>query len=255
MKAFIFDGETAALPIDQHPIIPSQVESGMLPPMPEFSAASNLKDPDKIATDIEKRRDKWLSEEKAKLAACKDEWLDGAAICPDLAKVAAIGYGGGIPLAMEFSLDSSEANILTRFWLAYSTALEKGWPIIGFNHLHFDLPFFYWRSIKLGVRMIPLKLWRGEIQFPGDHIDLCKIAGQRPRKGIPKEMRYDSQDAVCKALGLPTKPKANGKDFALWPREEQEEYLRHDIATTEKIAGILCPWLNAEPIHGAKDSD
>lgn len=252
---FLFDIETARLPLAEHPIVPDIVATGMLPEMPEFEAAKNLKDPEKIQADLDTKRDKWLKEETAKLASAERNWMADASISPDLAKVTAIGYHTDKAF-MSFSDDEGEDAVLEEFWERYQHALSLGYPVIGFNHLSFDLPFLYWRTVKAGMgKMLPpMKAWRGQLQFPGDHYDLCAIAGTRPFKGARKDVRYDSLSTVAKCLGFEQKSKPSGQFFDSWPREEQEEYLLRDIQLTREIAGVLLPWLN-ERAHATRTAE
>lgn len=196
MKKLYFDIETGPLP-----------EAELIGMMPEFDAPSNLKDPDKIAAAIAKKRADYIAD---------------AALDPLTGCVLAIGVNGDV-------VEGDEAEMLKAFWWLLS---EDGrFPqIIGFNITGFDLPFLFKRSWRHGIKP-PSWLRKGRY-WDSDVVDLREVwcMGDRTAKG--------SLEAVAMHLGLGCKL-GSGKDFAaLWKDDKQAaiKYLKRDVELTKLIA-------------------
>ena len=200
-KTIVLDIETAPLP-----------GSELAPLMPEFSAPSTWKDPEKIKAAIETKR---------------AEWLESCALDALTCRVLAIGLlvEGQFVLISE---PATEAIMLHEFWDI--CAPSEGNHLVGFNCCQFDLPVLIRRSWKLGVA-VPLGIRRG--RYWGDNItDLRDVwqCGDRQAHG--------SLDTIAKHLGVGQK-NGEGKDFArLWHnnRELALRYLQNDLALTAAIA-------------------
>jgi hypothetical protein len=119
---------------------------------PEFKPDGRLKDAEKIAADLDGKRDAWVAE--SPLRAERGEVL-------------AIGYshdGRAIHI-----LRGKERDILRDFIAVLSLSKSRENLICGFNILGFDLPFIRRRCVILGIdfpyysRMDKWKPWRFEI--------------------------------------------------------------------------------------------
>jgi len=210
MNSIIFDIETGPLP---------DIKLDAL--MPEFEPAANLKDPDKIAADIAKK---------------KAKFKEDAALSPLTGRVLAVGFQpdfGDPPLIL---CDDDEAKLLDSVWRHFRTAGGTRRPtFVGFNILGFDLPFLVKRSWVNGVE-IPPNVRQGRY-WSDWFVDLREIwqLGDRQAAG--------SLDAICRALGLGEK-NGSGADFArLWKedREQAVKYLLNDLDLTARLAARLLP--------------
>lgn len=140
MSMYIFDIETAPLPIEELERL-----------MPKFEAARNLKDPIKIEADI---------------AAKRQAFIDDAALSAITGRVLAIGV-----LRMgeiEISHGDNEREIITWFW----DIVNQGGGFAGFNTFQFDLPFLIRRSWKLGIDVPPI---RDGHRWVGSQVDLRQV--------------------------------------------------------------------------------
>ena len=101
-----WDIETCALP-----------EQDLLGMMPEFEAQGNLKDPVKIAANIEQKR---------------ADWFDKAALNAETGRVLAIGV---INQHGEFSIyaDDDERKTIRQFIATLSSGIAVGWRWAGWN--------------------------------------------------------------------------------------------------------------------------
>lgn len=210
MTSIVFDIETGPLP---------DIVLDAL--MPEFEPAANLKDPDKIAADIAKKKAKFKQD---------------AALSPLTGRVLAVGFQpdfGDPPLILA---DDDEAVLLASVWNHFRTAGGQRRPMfVGFNVHAFDLPFLVKRSWVNGVD-IPPNIRQGRY-WADWFVDLREIwqLGDRQASG--------SLDAICRALGLGEK-NGSGADFAkLWKedREQAIKYLLNDLELTAKLAARLLP--------------
>lgn len=214
----IYDIETAALPAEQL--------AGM---MPEFEPSAVLKDPVKIAADIEKKKAAWL--DKAALRATTGRVVALGWQCIDGAEREPVGF-----------LDGDEEEIVRIFWEMTTAHPTKGMetvdhPMIGFYSNHFDLPFLIQRSRILGVK-IPHSVitnYRGRWNLNERFVDLhdAWACGNRDCG--------DSLNAVARALGLPEKL-GSGADFSELIKTDRAAavaYLRRDIEITAAIAERL----------------
>jgi hypothetical protein len=113
--------------------------------------------------------------------------------------------------------------------------------VIGHNVLKFDLPYLAARCLALGIaQALPI---RQVIDTKAAFEARYQVRGASS----------SSLDCICRLLGLPVKP-GNGKDFWLMPREQQQEYLQHDLVATWAVAlriGVVEPAPEAaEAVNG-----
>lgn len=246
----VFDIETAALDQDSMPFLPECFSNQELPPMPEFTSRYTA-DVEKREADINEKIRVWKNTEYQKIIAKRTEFMDSAALSPDFGRIVAIGtVQSGPPediYKMEFAPDVSEKEMIENFLEKQQRTIKDGFRVAGFNSLGFDYPFLYWRSIILGVSHKLLSeagikfhpKWG--LQLPGNCFDLMTIAQSRPMRGQRGEIKYDSMNQVCKALGLPEKL-GDGKDFAGMTQEDKERYLQRDLECTHAMAKKMLPF-------------
>lgn len=203
----IFDIETGGEPLET-----------LVKLIPEFKAASNIKDPEKIEAAIREK---------------KNDFIESAALSPLTGRVVAIGY----IIDDKFDIidcQEDEAAGLANFWklvaMHYDTCTTD---LIGFNSNGFDLPFLVRRSYKYGVPICRNirhgRYWSG---FCIDLMDIWTLYNREDRISL---------DNLSKFLGIGAK-NGNGKDFArLWieDRPKAIEYLENDLRLTQKLARKL----------------
>lgn len=201
------------------------IETGPLPDiildalMPEFEPAANLKDPDKIAADIAKK---------------KAKFKEDAALSPLTGRVLAVGFlpdfGDG-PVIIH---DDDEAKLLTSVWDYIRTAGGQRRPsFVGFNIAGFDLPFLVKRSWILNVP-VPPNVRQGRY-WADWFVDLREVWQ------LGDKQSHGSLDSICRAMGLGEK-NGSGAEFArLWreDREKAKAYLLNDLEMTGKLAARL----------------
>jgi hypothetical protein len=132
----------------KHPIV-VDIETAPHPCAPDFlgplnldgiQAARNLKDPLKIAADLEQRRAAAQAEHDAKLSRAALDW--------NVSRIVALGWStDGDAITAEPCRDEhDEGEALARFWLD-----AKGRDILGFRVRTFDVPTIVQRSRLLNV--------------------------------------------------------------------------------------------------------
>jgi DNA polymerase elongation subunit (family B) len=208
MKHIVFDIET----------IP-QDEAKLLALAPEFTAPANLKDPEKIAAAISKKRADYLAD---------------AALNWKTAEVVLIGAGDDTEIR-SFTADS-EKQLLGDFLDLVSAALGDGVVIGGHNVKAFDLPMLVNRARVHGLK-IPrnvLSVWRGRQQWHDNIFDTLEILS------FGKAFDGNGVDDVARVFGLPPKL-GHGGDFPLLWRADRDgaiAYNRRDVEIEIEIARI-----------------
>lgn len=184
---------------------------------PVFEASRVLKDPSKIAADIEDKR---------------RQWLDKLALSALTGQVLAIGwaaeYGEVETVCQDGNTD--EAEVIRQFWAATIPAVK----IVGYNSNTFDLPYLWRRSFKLGIE-IPNGIFDVGRRLSANNIDLME-----------RWMWFDNQsrvslDNMAKFCGLPQKT-GSGKFFSelfQTDRAAAIAYLVHDVELTRQIGGRM----------------
>jgi len=208
MKHIVFDIET----------IP-QDEAKLLALAPEFTAAANLKDPDKIAAAIAKKRADYLAD---------------AALNWKTAEVVLIGAGDDAEI-QSLTVDT-EKELIGNFLSVLAAALGDGVAVGGHNVKGFDLPMLFNRARVQGLK-IPANLltfWKGRPQW-NDHIfDTLEILS------FGKSFDGNGVDDVARVFGLPPKL-GHGGDFPLLWRADRAgaiAYNRRDVEIEIEIARV-----------------
>lgn len=202
-NTIIFDIETCSLPLDK------------LTP-PEFTPNRTLKDPDKIKADLDAKR---------------KEWEDKLALDATTGRVAMIGTLDEVSPNL-FGEEWPEKQFLPDFWDCIDHHLGKGVRVIGFNCFAFDLPFLVRRSWVHGIK-IPAIVRKGRYWNDGI-IDLMEVWS------CGKREQTISLNNLCRFLGVGEKS-GNGADFGKLTKEQQVEYLTHDLKLTAACAARLLP--------------
>jgi predicted PolB exonuclease-like 3'-5' exonuclease len=200
-----FDIETASIPL-------ADLEKSM----PEFEAAANLKDPAKIAANIQAKRDAWI----------RDAALDattGQILCIGIYDELGFSYLGA----------GNEKSLLRNFWLLAESVLLAEEKLIGFNCNSFDLPFLIRRSWHHGIK--PPAIIRSGRFWNANIVDLREVWQLGDRQAV------GGLDAVSRFLGLEGKS-GSGKDFAaIWESDRAAalKYLETDLLLKKKLAEIM----------------
>ena len=208
MKHLLFDIETIA-----------QDPTKLLALAPEFTAAANLKDPEKIAASIAKK---------------KADYLADAALNWKTAEIVLIGAGDETEIR-SFTGDS-EKVLVGHFLDLVSDALGEGVVVGGHNIKGFDLPMLVNRARVHGLK-IPrniLSFWRGRPQWHENFFDTLEILS------FGKTFDGNGVDDVARVFGLPPKL-GHGGDFPLLWRADREgaiAYNRRDVEIEIEIARI-----------------
>jgi len=208
MKFIVFDCES----------IP-QDEAKLLALAQEFTAAANLKDPDKIAASIAKKRADYLAD---------------AALNWKTAEVVLIGAGDDTEIH-SFTADT-EKELIGNFLTVVADALADGVAVGGHNVKGFDLPMLVNRARVHGLK-IPaniLSTWKGRPQWADNIFDTLEILS------FGRSFDGNGVDDVARVFGLPPKL-GHGGDFPLlWRADCQAAvaYNRRDVEIEIEIARI-----------------
>jgi Predicted 3'-5' exonuclease related to the exonuclease domain of PolB len=231
----IFDLETTALPLD---VLESQLPPLAPWPHGDFDPANvkhgRITDPAKRQAKEDAEREKFNNERcqwGAGQQACRDKFIERAALSPTTGQILAIGWGhvDESMFCMRSQDDeTSEHALLNNFWFCCQHYLNKGESLVGFNIFEFDLPFALRRSWLLGVDVPTcLHVRRGKyLNWSPIFVDLLDIW----RCGSKE---YISLDALCKLFGINGKPDGvTGADFARLFETEPDKaraYLENDV--------------------------
>lgn len=208
MKHIVFDIET----------IP-QDEAKLLALAPEFNAPANLKDPEKIAASIAKKRADYLAD---------------AALNWKTAEVVLIGAGddGGI---QSFTA-GTEKELVGNFLTLLGDALADGVAAGGHNVKSFDLPMLINRARVHGLKVpaTVLSFWKGRPQWAENIFDTLELLS------FGKSFDGNGVEDVARVFGLPPKL-GHGGDFPMLWRADREgaiAYNRRDVEIEIEIARI-----------------
>ena len=208
MKHIVFDIETVP-----------QDEAKLLALAPEFTAAANLKDPEKIAASIAKKRADYLAD---------------AALNWKTAEVVLIGAGDDA--GIQSFTAGTEKELVGNFLTLLGDALADGVVAGGHNVKSFDLPMLVNRARVHGLK-IPagiLSFWKGRLQWSANIFDTLEILS------FGKSFDGNGVDDVARVFGLPPKL-GHGGDFPLlWRADCQAAvaYNRRDVEIEIEIARI-----------------
>ena len=212
MKHLVFDIES----------IP-QDSSLLLARAPEFTAAANLKDPEKIAASIAKK---------------KADYLADAALNWKTAEVVLIGAGEDDEI-QSFTANT-EKELIGDFLELMGSALGDGVVIGGHNIKAFDLPMLVNRARVHGLK-VPrnvLSFWRGRPQWHDNIFDTLEILS------FGKSFEGNGVDEVARVFGLPPKL-GHGGDFPLLWRADMAAAIAYNRRDVEVEIGIAraCGWI------------
>ena len=205
MKHLVFDIES----------IP-QDSSLLLARAPEFTAAANLKDPEKIAASIAKK---------------KADYLADAALNWKTAEVVLIGAGEDDEI-QSFTANT-EKELIGDFLELMGSALGDGVVIGGHNIKAFDLPMLVNRARVHGLK-VPrnvLSFWRGRPQWHDNIFDTLEILS------FGKSFEGNGVDEVARVFGLPPKL-GHGGDFPLLWKADMAAAIAYNRRDVEVEIGI-----------------
>ena len=208
MKHIVFDIET----------IP-QDETKLLALAPEFTAAANLKDPEKIAASIAKKRADYLAD---------------AALNWKSAEVVLIGAGDDT--GIQSFTAGTEKELVGNFLTLLGDALADGVAAGGHNVKSFDLPMLINRARVHGLKVPAtiLSFWKGRPQWAENIFDTLELLS------FGKSFDGNGVDDVARVFGLPAKLGHCG-DFPMLLRADRDgaiAYNRRDVEIEIEIARI-----------------
>jgi predicted PolB exonuclease-like 3'-5' exonuclease len=211
MPYIVFDIETVP-----------QDEAKLLALAPDFTAPANLKDPEKIAAAIAKKRADYLAD---------------AALNWKTAEVVLIGVAGasGIDSFAAFTADS-EKELVGDFLEFIARLLARGIAVGGHNVKGFDLPMLINRARVHGLKVPQgiLTFRQGRPKWHEYLFDTLEILS------FGKSFDGNGVDDVARVFGLPPKL-GRGGDFPLLWRADREgaiAYNRRDVEIEIEIARI-----------------
>jgi predicted PolB exonuclease-like 3'-5' exonuclease len=208
MKHIVFDIETVP-----------QDETKLLALAPEFTAAANLKDPEKIAASIAKKRADYLAD---------------AALNWKTAEVVLIGAGDDAEI--QSLTAGTEKELIGNFLSLAADALGDGVVVGGHNVKGFDLPMLVNRARVHGLRVPSniLKFWKGRPQWADNIFDTLEILS------FGRSFDGNGVDDVARVFGLPPKLGQGGEFPTLWraDRAGAIAYNRRDVEIEIEIARV-----------------
>jgi hypothetical protein len=208
MKHIVFDIET----------IP-QDEARLLALAPEFTAATNLKDPEKIAASIAKKRADYLAD---------------AALNWKTAEVVLIGAGDDTEI-QSLTADT-EKKLLGEFSFGPGRRAGRRRGRGRAQRQGFDLPMLVNRArvqgLKIPANLLPF--WKGRPQWADNIFDTLE------NLSFGKSFEGNGVDDVARVFGLPPKL-GHGGDFPLLWRADRAgalAYNRRDVEIEIEIARV-----------------
>jgi predicted PolB exonuclease-like 3'-5' exonuclease len=207
MRHIVFDIET----------IP-QDEARLLALAPEFTAPANLKDPEKIAAAVARKRADYLAD---------------AALNWKTAEIVLVGMSDGEQFT---PFVGAEKEIIEATLSVFASALADGVVVGGHNVKGFDLPMLVNRARVLGVRVPAnvLQFWKGRPQWHDNFFDTLEILS------FGKSFEGNGVEDVARVFGLPPKL-GHGGDFPMLWRSHRDgaiAYNRRDVEIEIEIARI-----------------
>jgi predicted PolB exonuclease-like 3'-5' exonuclease len=208
MKHIVFDIET----------IP-QDEARLLALAPEFTAPANLKDPEKIAAAIAKKRADYIAD---------------AALGWKTAEVVLICAGDDTQI-QSFTADT-EKELVGNFLALLGDALADSVAVGGHNVKGFDLPMLVNRARVHGLNVptTVLSFWKGRPTWHESIFDTLELLS------FGRAFEGNGVEEVARVFGLPPKL-GHGGDFPMLWRADREAalaYNRRDVEIEVEIARI-----------------
>ncbi len=196
-----------------------QDEAKLLALAPEFTAPANLKDPEKIAAAIAKKRADYLAD---------------AALNWKTAEVVLIGAGDDT--GIQSLTAESEKELIGDFLSLLADALGDGVAVGGHNVKGFDLPMLVNRARVHALRVPAnvLSFWKGRPAWHENIFDTLEILS------FGRSFDGNGVDDVARVFGLPPKL-GHGRDFPILWRADREAalaYNRRDVEIEIEIAKI-----------------
>lgn len=193
MSGFHFDPIVVDIETAPHPCAADFLEPLNLD---GITAAKNLKDPEKIAADIEKRKADATAEHVGKLGRAALDW--------NLSRIVALAWSTNHEdvMVMPCQHEDEERDALKAFWKD-----AEGRELLGFAARTFDAPTLIQRSRYLSVGHRGLNLAR---YGKGSVIDLREILtfdDARYEALMPRSLKM-----FAKRFGLPVHDDVNGAD-------------------------------------------
>lgn len=195
------------------------------PDLTAITAARNIKDPVKIAADVETRKAAALADHAAQLAKASLDW--------NLARIVAIGWSvddGDTVTAHPLRDEQDEADALRVFWLA-----QQERPVLGFCTRTFDAPMLMQRSRLLQVPYPALDLARyGRSRDVIDLRDVLTFDDARYEAIMPRSLRM-----FCRRFGIAVDDPVDGADIAaLVEREDWDAVIGHVTSDVRLVAAL-----------------
>lgn len=203
-----WDLETASLPLDQ-----------LLPIMPEFSPAKNLKDPDKIKADLEEK---------------KQGWLDGCALKATTGRIIAFSMALNDD-EPQFHCTPDERTMLDVLDYQLREVIGQGGTCFAWNGHGFDLPFFCQRCAAHNIPAFKtfLQPFRGRYSWNEAFVDPMQVwAGPYQRTD------GCSLKAVAFTLGVGLKS-GSGKDFAKLLQDDPVAAREYSLADVSLLRSVV----------------
>ncbi len=208
MKHIVFDIETIA-----------QDEAKLLALAPEFTAPANLKDPEKIAAAIARKRADYIAD---------------AALSWKTAEVVLIGAGDDTEIR-SFTADT-EKELVGNFLGLLGNALADGVVAGGHNVKGFDLPMLVNRARVHGLKVPSsvVSFYRGRPTWFEGIFDTLELLS------FGKAFEGNGVEEVARVFGLPPKL-GHGGDFPMLWRADRAAaiaYNRRDVEIEVELARI-----------------
>ncbi len=201
------------------------LETGPQPPeqllklMPEFTAAANLRDPEKI---------------EASITAKRQAWLDDAALRGTTGQVLAFGMAQDDDPVMVNTIEgSNEKALISALFQHLYDAIMNDWFIYTWNGAGFDLPFLCQRLASHGKPGFwYLTKGKGRRYWDDHFIDAMQVwnmqSGHVSGSGL---------DAVAKALGVGEKNGDGAMFYELFKADpdKAKAYCANDVELLRKV--------------------
>lgn len=195
-------------------------EKRLLALAPNFEAPGNIKDPIKIAANIEEQKRKFIERAALSWRTC------------EIVLIGLIDDGVYVPI---YTSEPNEKWIIENFFKGVSQWIKEGRKFGGHNVKGFDLPLIVNRARVLGIPLPDglLSYYNGRPSWS----ELVYDTMEELSFG-PYNMDGNGVDDVAKAFGLPTKSGTGAQFPSLWKsdREAAIQYNKTDCEIEKLIA-------------------